>query len=240
VDALSLRLALERVFDAVEERTRALQVVTLNAEMVMQAQSDPELALIIKECALVVPDGSGVVWALARQGVRTSKVAGIALVEALLAAAAASGHGVYFLGAKPGVAKEAALVMQAKYPGLRVVGVNDGYFSSAQEAQVLEDIRQAAPAMMFVGLGVPRQEKWLKQFQASIGVPVAMGVGGSFDVLAGRVKRAPALFQKLHLEWFYRLIQEPWRFKRMGSTLPRFVLQVLSRGAQSSMEVRLD
>jgi N-acetylglucosaminyldiphosphoundecaprenol N-acetyl-beta-D-mannosaminyltransferase len=207
-----------------------MQIVTLNAEMAMQALADSELAGIIQRCGLVVPDGSGVVWALRRQGVPTAKVAGVELVNQVAAQAAREGHRLFFLGAKPGVAQEAADKLAERHPGLIVAGVRDGYFKPEDEPALMDEIRASRADVLLVALGVPRQEKWIARHQAALGVPVAMGVGGSFDVFAGRVQRAPGTFQKLHLEWLYRLIQEPWRFQRMQSTLPRFVVEVLKRG----------
>lgn len=229
VDPLTMDQALERVGEAIAQRT-ALQIVTLNAEMSMQSQESPALAVVIKACGLVVPDGSGVIWALKRQGVSTPKVAGVDLVRGMARLAAERGARVYLLGAKPGVAAEAAEALRSANPGLVIAGVRDGYFQAADEPALFDDIREAKPDILLVALGVPRQELWIAEHQAALGVPVAMGVGGSFDVFAGRVQRAPELFQKFHLEWLYRLIQEPWRFQRMSSTLPRFVGDVIKRG----------
>lgn len=229
VDPMTMPQALERVANAIAHRT-PLQIVTLNAEMSMQAQADPALATVIKACGLAVPDGSGVIWALKRQGVDTPKVAGVDLLRGMAEQAARQGHKLFLLGAKPGVAQEAADALQAQYPGLQVVGVRDGYFKAEDEPALFDEIRQAAPDILLVALGVPRQELWIAQHQQALGVPVAMGVGGSFDVFAGRVQRAPKMFQQLHLEWLFRLIQEPWRFQRMQSTLPRFVAEVMKRG----------
>lgn len=229
VDPLPMAQALARVEQAIVER-EGMQIVTLNAEMSMQAIEEPRLAAAIKNCGLVVPDGSGVVWALKRQGVDTPKVAGVDLVRGMAEQAAQKGHKLFLLGAKPGVAAEAAQALQASYPGLTIAGVRDGYFKPEDEPALFDEIRQAAPDILLVALGVPRQELWIAEHQRALGVPVAMGVGGSFDVFAGRVQRAPEAFQKLHLEWLYRLIQEPWRFQRMQSTLPRFVGEVLKRG----------
>jgi N-acetylglucosaminyldiphosphoundecaprenol N-acetyl-beta-D-mannosaminyltransferase len=128
------------------------------------------------------------------------------------------------------VAQAAGEALAARFPGFVLAGARDGYFTAEDEPSVLEAIRAARPDVLLAALGVPRQEKWLAEHQPSLGVPVAMGVGGSFDVFAGNVKRAPVVFQKLHLEWFFRLIQEPWRYQRMKSTLPRFVSEVLKRG----------
>lgn len=233
VDLLTLDEGVDRLAGAVRavrDGAAPIQVVTMNAEMAMQAQADPALARIIRKAGLVTADGSGVVWALRRQGVAdVRKVAGVELTKALMARCAQDGSSVYFLGAKPGVAQTAADRLAAEFPGLTVAGVQDGYFKPDDEPALRDAIRAARPDVLLVALGVPRQELWIDQWQADLGVPVALGVGGSLDVFAGNVNRAPLPFQKLHLEWLYRLIQEPWRFQRMRSTLPAFVKEVLRR-----------
>lgn len=232
VDLLTLDEGVDRLgaaINAVRAGAMPIQVVTMNAEMAMQAQADPALGAIIRGAGLVTADGSGVVWALRRRGITARKVAGVELVRAVAERAAREGWSIYFLGAKPGVAQEAADKLGTAYPGLRIAGIRDGYFKPEGEAALRDEIRAARPDVILVALGVPRQEKWIAEHQADLGVPVAMGVGGSLDVFAGRVNRAPLAFQKLHLEWLYRLIQEPWRFQRMGSTLPAFVKEVLKR-----------
>jgi N-acetylglucosaminyldiphosphoundecaprenol N-acetyl-beta-D-mannosaminyltransferase len=112
------------------------------------------------------------------------------------------------------------------YPGIRLVGCKDGYFSEEQDEEVIAEIREAAPDLLFVGRSADKQEPWIAKYKNRLGVPVVMGVGGSFDVLSGKLKRAPVLFQRLHLEWFFRLLQEPWRYKRMLA-LPKFVMKVI-------------
>jgi N-acetylglucosaminyldiphosphoundecaprenol N-acetyl-beta-D-mannosaminyltransferase len=230
VDPLGLDEALSRVSQHLSDR-QPLRVVTINAEMAMQALADPELAAIIRGAGLVIPDGSGVVWALRRRGLQVAKLAGVDFVRHLARTCAAGGHRLYLLGAAPGVAAAAAEVLQRLNPGLAVVGVRDGFWQPDEEPAVLEAIREARPDVILVALGVPRQEKWIARHQEALGVPVAMGVGGSFDVFAERVQRAPAWMRRLHLEWLFRLYQEPWRWRRMAGTLPRFAWLVL-RGAK--------
>jgi N-acetylglucosaminyldiphosphoundecaprenol N-acetyl-beta-D-mannosaminyltransferase len=204
-----------------------VQVVTINAEMCLQANRDPHLSRIIDEAGVVIPDGSGIVIA-ARHVFKQklAKIAGISFTEELLAHAAAHNLTVYFVGGKPGVAQRAALALQAKYPGLRFVGVRDGYFKSNEESQLLQHIQQTQPDILCVALGVPRQEKWIYQYREQLKGILCLGVGGSFDVFSGDLKRAPQLFQTLHLEWLYRLLQEPWRLGRMLSALPYFMYLV--------------
>ncbi|MEB3222052.1 MAG: WecB/TagA/CpsF family glycosyltransferase [Candidatus Sericytochromatia bacterium] len=244
VDLLPMEGAVARVADVLAGPRAApgtpLHIVTMNAEMAMQAQRDAELGDIIRAAGLVVPDGSGVVWAVRRQMPQKGleKVAGVDLVRELVSAGAASGWRFYLLGGQPGVAQAAAEALAAVHPGFHLAGVRDGFFAAAEEPDVLAGIRAAAPDVLLVALGVPRQEKWIRQHLGAIGVPVAMGVGGSFDVFAGRVRRAPAAFRRLHLEWLFRLLQEPWRIQRMRSTLPAFVREVLTRPPGATSEVR--
>lgn len=230
VDALSLESVLSRVGQHLSSR-QPLRVVTINAEMAMQAHADPELAEIIRGAGLVIPDGSGVVWALRRRGQHVSKLAGVDFVRHLARTCAEGGHRLYLLGAAPGVAAAAAEALTRQAPGLTIAGVRDGFWKPEDEPAVLEAIRATRPDVLLVALGVPRQEKWIARHQEALGIPVAMGVGGSFDVFAERVQRAPAWMQRLHLEWLFRLYQEPWRWRRMAGTLPRFAWLVL-RGAK--------
>lgn len=227
VDALTMAEAVGRVEGAVASR-RPLHVITMNAEMAIRGLDDAPLAGVIRRAGLVTADGAGVVWALRRLGVRTPKVAGVALVAAIAEKAAEAGWRVGFYGAAPGVAEEAARALAARYPGLRVGPVVHGYVEAEAMPELLNEWRRDPPEILFVALGVPRQELWIAEHQAGLGVSVAMGVGGTFDVLAGRVRRAPEIWQKMQLEWLYRLVQEPWRFSRMRESLPRFVAAVLN------------
>lgn len=230
VDPVGLDEALSRVGAHLRERL-PLRVVTINAEMAMQAHADPALAEIIRGAGLVIPDGSGVVWALRRRGDRVSKLAGVDFVRHLAAYCAEGGHRLFLLGAAPGVAEAAAEALRKVSPGLVVAGIRDGFWKPEEEPEVIAAIRETRPDVILVALGVPRQEKWIARHQEALGVPVAMGVGGSFDVFAERVQRAPLWMQRLHLEWLFRLYQEPWRWRRMAGTLPRFAWLVL-RGAK--------
>ncbi|MNY09921.1 putative N-acetylmannosaminyltransferase [compost metagenome] len=195
--------------------------------MAIQGLADHGLGDILRGAGLGLPDGSGVVWAIRRQGTPVQKLAGVEFVGHMAQWCAANGKRMYLFGAGDGVAAEAASTLEARYPGLEIAGVRSGFFRPEEEEAIRAEIRAARPDVLLVALGVPRQEKWIAEHQAALGVPVAMGVGGSFDVLADRVKRAPLAFRRFHLEWLFRLIQEPWRWKRMSSTLPRFAWLVL-------------
>ena len=156
------------------------------------------------------------------------RVPGVDLASLAIKAAALQGRTVVLLGGRPGVASEAAERLKARYPGVRVSGAFHGYFTEAESESLVLQIRKAAPDLLLVGLGAPKQEFWIRQNLDRLGVRVAMGVGGTLDIFAGRVKRAPAVWQRLGLEWAYRLLQEPRRAWRM-TALPRFVAAVLWR-----------
>ena len=202
-------------------------IITLNAEILYNAQSDEKLKAIIQQADLVTADGAGIVWASNHLGDPVpQRVTGIDLMEALVKVAAEKGWKLYFFGAAPGVAELAAENLQKKHKNLKIVGTKDGYRSSKQMPELLADIKEKKPDILFVALGAPRQEFWIKEHKELLQVPVAIGVGGSFDVLAGKVKRAPKIFQQLHAEWLYRLLKEPWRYKRMMA-LPKFILKIM-------------
>jgi|LSQX01.2.fsa_nt_gb N-acetylglucosaminyldiphosphoundecaprenol N-acetyl-beta-D-mannosaminyltransferase len=204
-------------------------LVTVNAELVVRAGDDPKVASALQKADLLVADGAGVVWAARTLGgVELERLPGVEIAEELVKWAAEAGLKVYFLGAEPGVAEAAAMELRYRYPGLLTAGCRHGYFTQAEEQYILEEIKGAGPDILLVALGAPRQELWLAEHQRELAVPVAVGVGGSFDVWAGRVKRAPAWMGDAGLEWLFRLIIQPRRARRMLA-LPRFVQQVLRR-----------
>lgn len=201
-------------------------VMTPNPEIIYAAQRDGALLEILRNADLAVPDGAGVVWAARLLGNPVpERVTGIDLLERLLALAAARGYRVYFLGTRSEVMARAVEAACGRFPGLQVVGSHHGYFTSAEEPAVVAGVRKARPDFLFVGMGAPRDQKWLWRHREELGVPVAMGVGGSFDVLAGVTRRAPRWMRDAHLEWLFRLLQQPWRWRRMLA-LPRFAWMV--------------
>lgn len=209
-------------------------VVTGNTLMVLEAQRDRALRQILEDAALVVPESSGIFWASRRYGQPLSDyLPGIDLFMALCQRASECGHSVYLLGAKPGVAERAASTLQARFPALRIGGTHHGYIDEASLPMVLANIRQAQPAILFVAMNVPGQEKWIAKHLPSLAAKVVMGVGGSFDVISGQLRRAPLWMRRGGLEWCYRFWQEPWRWRRMIQ-LPRFVVHVLYDAARFS------
>ncbi len=227
VDDVTYDEALAHVEGFIQKRTLA-QIATVNVEFIMEARRNPDFWAVLADCALCVPDGVGVVWASRRLGqpVR-QRVAGVDLVEQISARAAQRGWRVYFLGAAPGIAERAAQILSARYPGLRVAGCYAGSPRPEEEADIVGWVKAAQADVLFVAYGAPRQDLWIARNQARIGVPVALGVGGSFDFITGVAHRAPRWLQRLGLEWLHRLIRQPWRLRRQLA-IPHFIYLILS------------
>jgi N-acetylglucosaminyldiphosphoundecaprenol N-acetyl-beta-D-mannosaminyltransferase len=217
------------------EQGLGVHVVTLNAEMTMLAKEEPRLAELIQRAELVVPDGSGVVWALnksKRTEIQVARCPGIELVTNLLPGAGKRHWRVYLIGAAPGLVKALAPEWEKKYSGLQIVGTQDGYFTAEQEAEIQAHIAQTNPHLILLGLGVPKQEFTIQRWRDAAPQALWIGVGGSFDVWTGTKERAPQWFRDNNLEWAYRLYREPWRWRRMLA-LPRFAWHVLRSGVSS-------
>lgn len=201
-------------------------VVTPNPEIVMRAKDDEEFKKIINEAELVIPDGIGIIKAGNILGTPLKeRVAGFDLICNLLEEGKDGSISFYFWGSKPGFAEEAKQKTEEKYPNIKILGSHTGYFKDEEEAQIIEEIRSLKPDVLLVGTGAPKQEKIINKYKNEGFFKIGIGCGGSIDVLAGEVKRAPKLFIKLHLEWFYRLLKQPSRWKRM-LVLPQFIKEV--------------
>lgn len=204
----------------------AAQVVTLGTEMVVYAQRDARFRAIVNASALSLCDTVGVLWAARRKGAHLrARVTGVDLIDRLCAAAVREEYSLYLLGGAQGVAEAAARALRERHPGLAIAGTHDGYFDDAQSASVAREIRASGARLLLCGLGFPRQERWLADHLRETGCGAGIGVGGSFDVIGGRVRRAPASWRRLHLEWLYRLVTEPRRWRRQLA-LPYFVALV--------------
>lgn len=202
------------------------QIVTLNAEMTMAALADPALAGAIRGADLVIPDGAGVVWALGRQGIRVRRAPGIELARQLLEHAAAHQWRVALVGSSPQVLERLCHTLAKDIPGIQLVIAIHGYSDPRAWPALEEHLLSLHPDLTLVALGVPRQELWIQSLPHPL-LGIWMGVGGSFDVWAGTKKRAPRWMGQMHLEWLYRLLQEPSRWRRMLA-LPAFMKAVLS------------
>ncbi|SDO57560.1 WecB/TagA/CpsF family glycosyltransferase [Halobacillus aidingensis] len=200
-------------------------IVAINPEKILQAQKDADLLHLLNTATYQIPDGVGILIASRMTGgTIRERVTGIDMLLALCEQASLHGKSVFLYGAKPGVAEKASHRLKEMYPDLKIAGIIDGY--EKDQDHIKDTINQAKPDIVFVALGSPRQEYWIVDHMEEMDAKVFQGVGGSFDVLSGRVKRAPAVFQKVGLEWLYRLIKEPWRIKRQIK-LPTFLLKVL-------------
>ena len=225
---LTMSATVDRIADLLRAGGRH-QHVALNAAKVVALHDDPSLAAIVRNCSVVSADGQAVVWAARLLGVDVpERVAGIDLMEELLAAAAVEGWSAYFLGAKDDVVAAAVEEECHRHPGLRVAGFRNGYWTPDEEAGVVAEVAASGADLLFVAMPTPRKERFLAEHLDKLGVPFAMGVGGSFDVVAGVTSRAPGWMQRLGLEWAHRLLQEPRRmFRRylVGNT--RFIAMTL-------------
>ncbi|MDO4373141.1 MAG: WecB/TagA/CpsF family glycosyltransferase [Clostridia bacterium] len=231
-DDVTLQEAVAFAMDHVRTRQRC-RVVTPNAEFAMEAKKNPRFLKILNGSQLVLADGISVIYASKILGTPLrGRVTGVGFAQALCQALAEQGGSLYLLGAKPGVAEQAADKLKAAYPGLKIAGTHDGYFKD--EAPVVEAINAARPDAMLVCLGAPKQEYFMEDHGTQLEVPVMAGLGGSMDVLAGNVRRAPEFFQKAGLEWLYRLGKEPKRIRRMAK-LPLYLWDAMVwkwKGAQ--------
>lgn len=223
IDALTMAEALERAREFIRAG-RPHYIVTCDTPAVVRAQEDEAFRRIVNGADMVTADGAGVVLAAKLLGLPVQvRVSGCDMVEGLCRVAAEEGQSVYFLGAEPGVAEEAAARLRERIVGLRVAGCHHGYYRPEEEEQVVESIAAARPGVLFVALGQPRQEQFIVTYLDRVRPLIAIGVGGSLDVISGRKKRAPEWMQRLGLEWAYRVAREPWRLPRLRA-LPRIVL----------------
>ena len=227
VNSLTMAQAVEAVQQFIAEKKVAL-VATANAEMLMRSTQDEELKDILNQADLVVPDGAGTVWAAGHLGEpMPERVAGFDLAQELMREAPARGDRIYFFGSAPGVADKAKAKAEELYPGIQVVGTRNGFFTEADEPGIIAEIKAARPDILLAALGVPKQEKWLKKHMQELQVPVSIGVGGTLDVTAGVMERAPLWMQKAKLEWLFRGLKQPSRAGRLLA-LPKFVLKVVA------------
>ena len=226
VDNVNMADALRYAKDVIQSNSRSA-IIAVNPEKVMAAVKDPMLGACLHEAGLVLPDGVGVVLAARMRGSSMKgRVPGSELMPLLCEMAASSGYGVYLYGAAEEVNALAAAALKKKYPALQIVGRQHGFLSSDVRNTLVESINSSGAKILFVALGSPRQELWIRAHLGMLNVNVVQGVGGTFDVIAGRVKRAPRAFIKLNLEWLYRLLADPRRVARQ-KVLPIFTVKVI-------------
>lgn len=214
-------------FFLTENRTHV--VYTPNAEIIMKAQRERELLDIINEADMVVADGAGVVLGSRILGESLpERIAGFDLVKNSFDLGSSKKIKYFFFGGKPGIAEEASSKVLRDYPNVDIVGWRDGYFCTQDEENIINEINDSGADILLVALGAPKQEKWIHKHKNNIKAKVCIGVGGSFDILSGRLHRAPEFFRNNGLEWLYRLYKEPWRIKRMMD-LPKFIFKLLAK-----------
>lgn len=215
VDALTMDETLKKIQEYIESKA-GVQHVVINAGKVNLMQENEELTRIINECPLINADGQSIVWGSKILGNSLpERVAGIDLFTELVKISAQNGYRPYFFGAKEEVVTEVVRRFKQQYPRLEVAGYRNGYFTDEESKSIAEDIRESGADILFVAFSSPKKEFWIKEHMKIMKVPFAMGVGGSFDVIAGKTTRAPKWMQKCGLEWFHRFVQEPRRmFKR--------------------------
>ena len=211
-DAVPMDAAVARCLDLCRAPRSSHTIITANAAHLCMMRRDPELARACKESHLTLADGMSVVWALRASGQPIpERVTGVDLMARLLAVAAKNGLRVYFLGARIEVVTALVSGTRAQYPGIEIAGFRDGYFGTDAHLSIVEQIRAAKPDMLFVGMPSPFKETWCERHRQRLDVPIIIGVGGSFDVLAGFIRRAPPVMQSMGLEWLWRLLMEPRR-----------------------------
>lgn len=210
---------------SLEESDKVSQVVTINPEMFDCAKVDSEFSEILKSAEMVIPDGVGVKIGLKLLGYDVQRIAGIDFAYRMLEESAKRGLPVAIIGAKPEVIALAKEKLEQQIEGVNIVYTQDGYFDD--DDRVLEDLKSVGARLVLVALGSPKQEKFIKKSKEILPYGLMIGVGGSFDVWSGTIERAPEIYQKFGLEWLYRTLKQPERFKRIFPTLPLFVLKVL-------------
>jgi N-acetylglucosaminyldiphosphoundecaprenol N-acetyl-beta-D-mannosaminyltransferase len=226
VDCVTMNEAVDRA-EAMIKREQPSVILAVNPEKVMRAQQDEKLLNLLRSAALLIPDGIGVVIAARILGLgRAERVPGSELMPKLCEKAVSRGYTVFLFGASEEVNRQAVIVLRNQYPGIHIIGSHHGYVSEKEMVGVIAHINECQPDLLFVALGSPSQELWMARYLPLLKVKICQGVGGTFDVVAGKVKRAPLLFRAIHLEWFYRLLSQPSRIVRQ-TALATFAYQVL-------------
>ena len=225
VDLLDFDGALKSIIEA--SANKNTQTVTINPEMIALGEKNQEFSEILKNADLVIPDGFGIKLALMLYGIKQQQIPGIEFSKKLIAYCAENSLPVALIGAKEEVIQKACENLKNEFPNLNICYTINGYFGENDERAIIEELKQHRPKLVLAALGVPKQEIFINKYKNEFENTMFVGVGGSFDVWAGNVKRAPLIFRKLGCEWLWRLIKEPSRFNRMFPTLPLFVFKVI-------------
>lgn len=230
VDKVNIEQASDRIIDMINNNKKCGYVFTPNSEIIMQAYRDKEFCDILNTASVLTADGIGVVYAskILKNPI-SERCAGYDVTLRTFEKMAPLGKTVYLFGSKPGVAETAKQNIEKNYPGIKVIGVADGYFDAEKEKQIIADINEKNPNVLLVCLGAPKQEKWIYAHKEELDVNVCLGVGGTLDVISGQSERAPEFYIKHNIEWLYRLKKQPSRIGRMMD-LPKFGFTVLFNG----------
>lgn len=216
------------------KENKGLHIVTINPEMIALGSKNDEFGRVLNEADLSIPDGVGIKLALKIKGIKQENIPGIEFSKKLIGLCALEGYTIGLLGAKEEIVNNAANNLRKEFENLNITYVHNGYFDSAQEEIICEEIKNIAPRVLFVALGAPKQEMLISKLKQEMRSTIFIGVGGSFDVWSGTVERAPEIYQKLWIEWLYRTIKEPSRFKRIFPTLPLFLIRVIMEAVHES------
>ncbi|WP_439443429.1 WecB/TagA/CpsF family glycosyltransferase [Listeria aquatica] len=211
IDCLTMNETLDCI-EAYIAQKENIQHIAVNAGKINLMSEDPELQMIANQCPLINADGQSIVWAARFLGYKVpERVAGIDLFIRLVELAAQNKYRIFYFGAEESIVEKVVYIHQKKYPDLEIVGYRNGYFNENQSLQIAKEIADTRPDILFVAFSSPKKEKWIYTYKDVLQVPFSMGVGGSFDVIAGKTKRAPKWMQRMGLEWLYRFMQEPRR-----------------------------
>ncbi|MDD5492286.1 MAG: WecB/TagA/CpsF family glycosyltransferase [bacterium] len=231
IDNIQMPETITRIKGYIQSRTPH-QIITANSLMLRTAYDNKRLKEVFAKSDLIVPDSIGMILAgkIIGQPLQ-ERVPGIDLMYQLFALCQKENFSIYLLGAKPGVSSQAAEQVRRQFPGIRISGAHHGYFDEREESQLIAEINKIKPDILFVGFNIPRQELWIAEHLSDLAVPAVIGIGGSLDVISGRIKRAPTGMQQAGLEWLWRTIVEPWRIKRI-ILLPGFLWKVYQQKLQ--------
>ena len=226
VDIITYNNALNLVSENIKNKI-GTHIVTINPEIIEQASKDNELANIIKSANLVVADGVGIKIALKLKNVNQERIPGVDFAENLLKYCAQENEGIALIGAKEEVIIETKNNLEKKYNGIKFVYTHNGYFNETEENEIINNLSQLSPALVLVATGSPKQDYFIKKCKEKMPNTTFIGIGGAFDVWAGKVQRAPEIFQKTGFEWLYRTAKQPERLKRIYKTLPLFLIKAI-------------
>lgn len=225
VDLLSFNNAINYIYE--QSQTKSVQTVTINPEMIALADNNEEFAQSLRNADLIIPDGVGIKIALKIKGIKQEQIPGIEFSKKIMALCAEKGENVALIGAKEEILQKACSNLKSEIPNLNISYARNGYFKEADEREIVENLKKSNAKLVLAALGIPKQEVFIRKYMNEFPNTIFIGVGGSFDVWSGEVKRAPQIFRKAGCEWLWRLIKTPSRFKRMFPTLPLFLFRVI-------------